>query len=201
MSAQADAFREEPNLRGFRRILIGQHVVEPPSPWEFKSSFPAGNLQAIGFVDTREKLIAFCKHETIIVECDSAVQEAVISRLPPRGFDWRHSTQNNLCQQEVSQCFYLAGPHGGGLLRQTPDGWRIEQVILPWPRTLLFLIRPSYSLSSSNGCYKIFADERRFDTILDEGYPNVIAGFSSSGRTLLFYNNSQVTVLGRRCEA
>ena len=85
----------------------------------------------------------------------------------------------------------VAGLFGGGLSRQTEDGWTVEALPLTWPDERLVLCPPSQTM--------FWAPEGQADpTHLPGSATSLVAyGFSPTGRTLIVATSSDVAIFHR----
>ena len=178
----------ESHQEKLRGILERMPMSEVPAPWSLIGGYAVGGLTEIGFVPGTDDLLVISSQgrglfDTLTGEKLSRDYEEFFENPDPTGL-----TAPGIGRASGSTV-PLAGLHGGGLARTAHDGWSIEVVQLPWPRHVLFLssnYKPSYD--DSGNSWKICDDGAcEFRT----------AGFSPSGRVIVFASSCELVIYGR----
>ncbi len=179
------------------RLLAGRirtaPIEHPPAPWLPVGHYAVGGLTDVGFGADSEHLLVVSWNGRGVFDC--ATGERVARDRTPAG-DWQDCFRleaRGIGPLE-GQAVRTAGLFGGGLPLTTRDGWRVERLVLDWPKKCLLLLPPGAALTSDP-----YAKGSKFAKVAVEA--DVRAwGFSPSGRTLVLATNSELTVYRRPAE-
>lgn len=179
--------------RELRRTLIRGATVVPPSPWRHVSTVDVKGLLAVGFSDSSERVLVLAQQQRSVFDCasgrslamdtDYTVSEGELCSLVSAGF-------GPLENERIR----MAGCSGGGLATSTRDGWSLRVAVLPWPRSILFLLEPGGTLFQSEGRHKIATDEYYLN---EQARVQRSFGFSYSGNTLIHATSLDITFFSR----
>ncbi|WP_404310845.1 hypothetical protein [Neorhodopirellula lusitana] len=172
-----------------RTHLERMPVSEPPAPWSVIGGSAVGGLTEIGFVPGTDDLLVLSGQGRGLFDTLSG---AKIARDSNDAFDNPDASWLTVpaIGRHDGATVPLAGLVGGGLPRQTHDGWMLEVIQLPWPRHVLFL---------SSNYSPPYDDAGNSWKICDDGACEYrAAGFSPSGRSFVFASSCELVIYGRK---
>ena len=116
----------------------------PPSPW-IRLSLPlVGGLLEVGFSRMSDFLLVISHDGRGVFDCSTGEKVARDRSPLDNAAAWHDHTR--LQAQGIGPIFSemvsLSGLWGGGLPKQTQDGWRVEMLTLDWPCQTLILQSP-----------------------------------------------------------
>lgn len=186
---------------GPRKGVVPEHLRErfdyldslpagdPPAPWRRVASPAVGGLLQVGFAAGTDLLLIVSHSGRGVVDC------ATGERLARDDGDYwadRSALEADGIGPLDEQRVRIAGAGGGGLSRQTEDGWAIELHPLSWPAEELILCPPGEDmLLQAPGAGRSLAKLRPFPSELRA------FGFSPTGRSLVIATASDVEIFHR----
>ncbi len=176
-------------LDRLRQRLRNMPLLPPPPPWRKVADITVGGLTEVGFGDGTDLLL-------VVTHSGRGVFDGLTGERLARDYDdpdpeWYDP--DRLTARGVGPLagalVRLAGLHGGGLPRVTPDGWKVELAYPDWPRGMVVmepLGRSVYDERRAADCRKVA------DIDLPRGY-----GFSPTGRVLVVAQGHGFLLLAR----
>jgi hypothetical protein len=165
--------------------------VDPPPPaWTQVGHYAIGGLTDVGFGPRSEHLLVISWHGRGVYDCTTG-ERVARDRATDGNWHDRFRLEAQGIGPLADQTIRTVGLAGGGLTTATADGWRVERIVVDWPKECLLLLPPGASLF---GDY--YNKAARFTKVASEA--DVRAwGFSPSGKSLVMATNSELTVFKR----
>ena len=168
------------HLRQRRDEIRNTPITKPPLPWVELSMPLIGGLVEIGFSETSDYLLAITWNGRGVFNCSTG--EKVARDAENFGGDEPWYNGMHMKAQGIGpvaeQWIPLCGIWGGGLRRQTDDGWQIEEETLDWP------IR-TYLLKCKNQIGVLDIRKSFVATVIERDSDIIAFGFSWSGKHLV----------------
>ena len=177
-----------PHLTARFKALLALPAVEPSGPWRKSSVAAVGGLRAIGFGEDSDLLLVASWQGRGLFDCLSGTR---VDRDDDPDFE---EDLSNCRVQGIGALTGLwvtvAGHHGGGLAKWSPDGWSCDVLPLTWPNESVLVFPQGRTIwddrdDSVAGIFKLTTD------VL------VAYGFSPTGRSFVLATSSDVTIYSR----
>jgi len=165
-------------------------IAPVPPPWQ-RTIHAIGGLTEVGYVPDADLLLAVSSTGRGLFDCTSGQRVARDYTSPDEGGSWYDDT--GLLAQGIGPAekhfIRLAGLHGGGLPRNTRDGWSLELVAPDWPLQSIIIQPPGRSVlieRFADGCAKI-----------EQDYEVRAFGFSDTGRSFVVAVSHSLIICSR----
>lgn len=161
-----------------------------PEPWNRIVVVPVGGLTSVGFAESSDLLLAAssagrgvfdCRTGTLLARDDNDRFSFDVGNLLVEGI-------GPIAEYQIR----MSGIFGGGLPRQTADGWSIEGYPLSWPDDELILSPPGQSMLWS-------PPKQPVNLTKLSGFISEVRafGFSPTGRSLVVATAADISIFGR----
>lgn len=166
-------------------------VRGPSEPWRGKADLPLGGLWDVGFAIDQDLLLIVSATGRGVIDCASGT---CVARDDDPDFDVDYG---NMLVPGIGpiagEPVRVGGLHGGGLPKQTDDGWQVERYPLAWPDEELIFSPPGQSmLWTPVGVPYGLARLGGFESEVRD------FGFSPSGKVFVVATASDVAIHHRR---
>ena len=161
----------------------------PPLPWKQVGGYTIHSLMAVGYAPDSDLILCISMFRSevfdglngkLIAWVDTSNEDS-----PP--FDEIHLTAQGIGPLEGQNIRVASWESGGGLPKQTVDGWQIK-VISFWPNDTVILLPEKYfGFFTASVATKLFGGEREI----------VAAGFSETGKSFIIAEPSALTIYAR----
>lgn len=180
-----------PHLRELVRHLQTLPVMLPPPPWHHSTSFAVGGLLAIGYAEATDLLLVISSQGRGIFDCQFGTKIARDDTDADAFYDAIALLAQGFGPLD-GQAIRIAGLFGGGLPKNTQDGWHLEAVPLPWPHHRIVLEYPFRSM---------YQDSASATCVGDDGACELRAyGFSPTGRSFVIATSCGLAIFTRGSE-
>jgi hypothetical protein len=163
-------------------------------PWKLVATTPVGGACALGFDCNAEILLVASSNGQSVFDCTSG--ECVYRNHDEDGYDPLTLKGHRLDDLSAAP-FQMSGLYGGGLLTATSDGWHIDTLQLDWPRTFCILQPPNASIYFLQEKWREYKKDASYHVVNSALGSPVAFGFSWSGKTLVWCDQSDLRVWTR----
>lgn len=169
--------------------IRGLPLVAPPEPWKRSGAFAVGGLTDVGFAADSDILLVLSGQGRGLFNCLSGEK---VARDYDDGFSFDlMALETDGIGPLAGQIVRTAGLHGGGLAKQTSDGWSAEQLYIDWPDATLLLVEPGSWIYG-----KAFDKPTNYTKVHVDSEVRAW-GFSPTGRSLVLATSSDLTLFCR----
>lgn len=169
---------------------------EPPTyPWRMVAAAPLEGALECGFVRAADRLLVLSSRGRVLFDCVTGALMTENGTEARPGVGWWDSP-NLRCRgigRDALEWVRMAGIWGGGLSRQTEDGWRLEHlqvgVFTDWQ---VALCPPGSNLAQPErrkGCVELELPGRADPLAI---------GFSPTGRSLVYLDRNELFMWSRQ---
>jgi len=116
--------------------------AEPPTPWRRLGRIPAGDFQALGYIDASDYLLLVTLYGRELWHCPTLTRIAADDNDQVPSYSDLVRLRSPGIGQMSNRIVRLAGVHGGGLPNGTVDGWSLELVSISIGEQYLILVGP-----------------------------------------------------------
>lgn len=180
------------HLNYIKTALTAAPEVKKFGPWRLVTERAVGGLFAVGFERISEDLLIISMNGQNVIDCKTGL--LVFRDRDQKSFDDEQLYGRRLDKPEAPQ-IDMAGSCGGGLKRETSDGWTVDDFPIDWPETFLILQPPKASIYMNDPKLAEYKKDGTFFLLWKGIGPEVAFGFSWSGKTLLLATSSSVQLI------
>jgi hypothetical protein len=160
-----------------------------PEPWKRSGVFSVGGLTDVGFAPSSDMLLVISSQGRGLFDCLSGEKM-------DRDYDDGFYFDTMALEAEgigaiAGRSVRTAGLHGGGLARQTNDGWAAEELHIDWPESTLLLVEPGSWIYG-----KAFDKPTKYTKVHVDSEVRTW-GFSPTGRSLVLATSTDLTLFYR----
>jgi hypothetical protein len=161
----------------------------PPLPWKEVGSPTIHSLMAVGYAPDSDLILVVTMSRLEVFDGlnGNIVAWVDTSHDDTDPFDAIHLTARGIGPLDGQSIRVASWESGGGLPKQTADGWQIK-IISCWPNDTVLLFPEKYSGAFTvSAATKLFGGEREI----------VAAGFSETGKSFIIAEPSAITIYSR----
>jgi hypothetical protein len=182
------------HLDYIKKMLIAAPLRKSCGPWQLIAERAIGGLLAVGFERSSEDLLIISTNGQSVLDCTSGI---LLSRdNKEKSYD-NHQLYGRRLDNPKAPQIDMAGISGGGLKRETPDGWTIDSFPVEWPKSYLVLQPPGASIYMNAPKFLEYKKDGTFCLLWKGVESGVAFGFSWTGKTLVLATTSEIYVWAR----
>lgn len=164
----------------------------PPLPWKQVGGYTIHSLLAVGYAPDSDLIlvVTMSRREVFDGLNGNLIDWVDTSNDDTPPFDEIHLTARGVGPLEGQNIRVASWEAGGGLPKQTADGWQMK-IISCWPNDTVLLLPKKYSEAFDvSVATKLLGGERAI----------VAAGFSETGKSFIIAEPSAITLYSRSSE-
>ena len=160
----------------------------PPLPWKQVGSYTIHSLLAVGYAPNSDFILAVTVSRREVFDgLNGNLVAWIDTSNDATPFDEIHLTARGIGPLDGQNIRVASWDFGGGLPKQTVDGWQIK-IISFWPNDNVLLLPEKYSGSfAPSVATKLVGGEREI----------VAAGFSETGQSFVIAEPSAISIYSR----